>query len=92
MAVGMLTGCGDKQSTGGQGDSPLAEEPIDVLNQSETMKMAVVCLQGYTTPDSQIQKWLEERYNLDIEVIALPGWSDATRESRLLLIWRDTPI
>ena len=56
-----------------------------MLNQSETMKMSVVCLQGYTQPDSQIQKWLEERYNLDIEVLALPGWSDATAKITLLM-------
>lgn len=62
-----------------------SEELIDVLNQEETMKLAIVCLQGYTTPDSETQKWLEERYNLEIEVIALPGWSDATAKITLLM-------
>ena len=87
MAAGMLAGCGGDSgsSTGGPGGTPLADEPVDVLNQSETMKMSVVCLQGHTQPDSQIQKWLEERYNLDIEVIALPGWSDATAKITLLM-------
>ena len=94
MTVGMLSGCGsgsgDSGSQGGQtgggaGNTPVSDEKIDVLNQSETMKMSVVCLQGYTQPDSQIQKWLEERYNLDIEVLALPGWSDATAKITLLM-------
>ncbi len=60
-------------------------DKIDVLNQSETMKLSVVCLQGYTQPDSQIEKWLEERYNLEIDVIALPGWSDAKAKVSLLM-------
>lgn len=86
MAAGMLTGCGGGDSkTGGQDGTPLADEPIDVLNQSETMKMTVVCLQGHTKPDSQIEKWLEERYNLDISVLALPGWSDAVAKITLLM-------
>lgn len=91
MTAGMLAGCGggsgDKSTSGSaKGEKPaLAEEPIDVLNQEETMKMSVVTLQGYTQPDSEIEKWLEDRYNLDIEVIALPGWSDATSKISLLM-------
>ncbi len=93
MAAGMLTGCGGGSGDASSGGSDsasaekpvLADEPIDVLNQEETMKMSVVCLQGYTTPDSEIEHWLEERYNLDIEIIALPGWSDATSKISLLM-------
>ena len=47
--------------------------------------MAVVCLQGYTQPDSEFEHWMEERYNLDVQVIALPGWSDATAKITLLM-------
>ena len=79
------SGSQEEQAGDEGGNTPVADEKIDVLNQSETMKMSVVCLQGYTQPDSQIQKWLEERYNLDIEVLALPGWSDATAKITLLM-------
>lgn len=101
MTVGMLAGCGgksgsdsatgsDSSSSAEQGGStgsetPISDEKIDVLNQSETMRMTVVCLQGYTQPDSQIEHWLEERYNLDITVVALPGWSDAVAKITLLM-------
>lgn len=90
MAVGMLAGCGGGGKSGGASAAageaaPLAEEKIDVLNQSETMRMAVVCLQGYTQPDSEFEHWMEERYNLDVQVIALPGWSDATAKITLLM-------
>lgn len=71
------------ESTGSE--TPVSDEKIDVLNQSETMRMTVVCLQGYTQPDSQIEHWLEERYNLDITVVALPGWSDAVAKITLLM-------
>ena len=60
-------------------------EKIDVLNQTEKMTLSIVCLQGHTQPDSQIEKWMEERYNLDINVIALPGWSDAVAKISLLM-------
>lgn len=80
----------DSSSSAEQGEStgsetPVSDEKIDVLNQSETMRMTVVCLQGYTQPDSQIEHWLEERYNLDITVVALPGWSDAVAKITLLM-------
>lgn len=101
LVMGTLVGCGGKsdkeagssdtgttqeQSAGSTGaETSVSDGPIDVLNQSETMKLAIVCLQGYTQPDSQIQKWMEERYNLDVEIVALPGWSDATAKITLLM-------
>lgn len=101
LAAGTLSGCGQEasapasdagtdQAQAGQENqaeqtTPVSDEKIDVLNQSEKMKLAVVCLQGYTQPESQIEHWLEERYNLDVEVVALPGWSDATAKITLLM-------
>ncbi|MCI5650499.1 MAG: extracellular solute-binding protein [Fusicatenibacter sp.] len=92
MTVGMFAGCGsnggttsEKGSGSASGGTVVSDEKIDVLNQEETMKLSVVCLQGYTQPDSETQKWMEDRYNLDIEVIALPGWSDATAKISLLM-------
>ena len=32
-----------------------------------------------------MQKWMEDRCNLDIDIIALPGWSDATSKISLLI-------
>lgn len=75
----------ESADAGAETETPVSDEKIDVLNQSETMRMTVVCLQGYTQPDSQIEQWLEERYNLDITVVALPGWSDATAKITLLM-------
>lgn len=83
--AGMLTGAMAFAMAAGVTASASEGELIDVLNQEETMKLAIVCLQGYTTPDSETEKWMEERYNLDVEVIALPGWSDATAKITLLM-------
>ena len=86
MGVGMMTGCGSSKSADSQKVvREESDEPIDVLNQDEKMKLSIVCLQGYTQPDSEMQKWMEDRYNLDIDIIALPGWSDATSKISLLM-------
>lgn len=92
--MSMLSGCGNHESASVATDNAekketveeqVSDEPIDVLNQEETLKLAIVTMQGYTTPDSETEKWMEERYNLDIEVIALPGWSDGTAKISLLM-------
>lgn len=90
MALGMLSGCGGNSSESGNAsegkkETVVSDEIIDVLNQDETMKLSIVTLQGYTQPDSEMEQWMEERYNLDIDVIALPGWSDATAKISLLM-------
>ncbi len=56
-----------------------------MLNQDEKIKLSIVCLQGCTQPDSEMQKWMEDRYKLDIDIIALPGWSDAASKISLLM-------
>ena len=35
--------------------------------------------------ESEMQEWTEDRCNLDIDIIALPGWSDATSKISLLM-------
>jgi putative aldouronate transport system substrate-binding protein len=58
---------------------------VDPLNQRERMKVRVTVLQGYTQPDSRTEKWIEDRYNIDLDIIALPGWSDAPAKISLLM-------
>ncbi len=65
--------------------APVSDEKIDVLNQSEKMTLKVACMTGFTQTDSQIEKWLEEKYNIDIEMIVLPGWSDGQQKISLLM-------
>ncbi|MDR2178346.1 MAG: extracellular solute-binding protein, partial [Treponema sp.] len=88
LALGMiLAACtqgGKGKSSGGavQRDSSAA---VDPLNQSEKMKLRIAALQGYTQSGSRTEKWIEERYNVDIELIALPGWSDSPAKISLLM-------
>lgn len=35
--------------------------------------------------ESEMQEWTEDRCNLDIDIIALPGWSDATSKISLMM-------
>ena len=35
--------------------------------------------------ESEMQKWMEDRCNLDTDIIAMPGWSDATSKISLLI-------
>ena len=63
------------------------EDKIDVLNQEETMSVDVAVLTGHTKPDSQVEQWLEEKYNIDINLILLPGWADA--QSKITLMMAD---
>lgn len=58
---------------------------VDPLNQEEKMKVRIATLTGFTQPDSRTEKWLEERYNIDIEIVALPGWSDSPAKISLLM-------
>jgi putative aldouronate transport system substrate-binding protein len=60
-------------------------EKIDVLNQPEKLKVRVAALAGYTLPNSRTQKWLEERYNIEIEIMPLPGAADAPAKISLLM-------
>ncbi|GHV01803.1 putative ABC transporter peptide-binding protein YtcQ [Spirochaetia bacterium] len=82
-----LAGCGGtKKSSGGAkvADRP-ANEKVDPLNQKDKLPLKVAVLTGFTQPNSRTEKWLEERYNVDIDIIALPGWSDAPAKISLLM-------
>lgn len=70
---------------GAASDSAASGEKIDVLNQSETMPLKIACMTGFTQSDSEIEKWLEERYNIDIELVVLPGWSDGQSKVSMLM-------
>ncbi|MDR0525994.1 MAG: extracellular solute-binding protein [Spirochaetaceae bacterium] len=77
--------CGKKGNSASAGVQRNPNEKVDPLNQSEKMPVKIATLTGYTQPNSRTQKWLEERYNLDITIIALPGWADAPTKISLLM-------
>jgi putative aldouronate transport system substrate-binding protein len=85
LLVMLLAACGGKKEQASTGPSRDPNAKIDVLNQPEKLAIKVATLTGYTQSDSRTEKWLEERYNLDITIIALPGWSDAPTKISLLM-------
>lgn len=59
--ISALSACGNKEAENVAMDNEVKEEttveqnsdePIDVLNQEETLKLSIVTMQGYTAPDS----------------------------------------
>lgn len=70
-----------------------ASDKIDPRNcgDKERMKVSVTVLSGYTQPDSVEEKRLEDRYNIDIELIVLPGWTDGPTKLDTLMASGDTP-
>jgi ABC-type glycerol-3-phosphate transport system substrate-binding protein len=86
VAVSLLPSCDRGSSRGG--GAVVQRDPsvkIDVLNQPEKMKVRIATLTGYNLPDSRTEKWLEERYNIDIEIVPLPGAADAPAKISLLM-------
>jgi putative aldouronate transport system substrate-binding protein len=49
------------------------------------MRLKVTTGTGFTRSDSRTEKWLEERSNVDIEVLALPGAADRNAKITLLM-------
>lgn len=58
---------------------------IDPLNQPEKLTLNIGVLQGHTQSDSEMEKFLEERYNIDINLIVYPGWSDGQSKISMLM-------
>ncbi|ONI40501.1 hypothetical protein AN639_11040 [Candidatus Epulonipiscium fishelsonii] len=95
MSLSVFAGCSsssDEASTPATPEEKVAQQqevidapPIDVLNQEEKMSMSIVTMQGHAQPDSKTEQWLEERYNLDIDIVVLPGWSDGVAKVGLLM-------
>lgn len=78
-------------STSGDGEPADSGEPIDVLNQSETMDLTLTVMDGYKQADSEIEKWLEEMYNVNITLNVLPGYTDGASQIQLIMASDDLP-
>ncbi|MGN0478766.1 MAG: extracellular solute-binding protein, partial [Hominenteromicrobium sp.] len=81
---------GETAEEGGEA-SEGAGEKIDVLNQTETMPVTITVMTGFPQSDSEMEKMLEEKYNIDITLVVLPGWSDGQSRISLLMASDDIP-
>lgn len=96
MMLGAFAGCNNAPASGGgNSDIPaLREEPLDVVNdfkgEENTMNVTVSVMTGFTQSDSTIEKELEEKYNINIELQVLPGWNDGQQQIRNLMSATDT--
>ena len=76
---------------GGEGSDAADSEPIDVLNQEETMDLTITIMDGYKQADSEIEKWLEEMYNVNITLNVLPGYTDGASQIQLIMAGDELP-
>ncbi len=82
---------GGDTSTGSDNSDAADSEPIDVLNQSETMDLTITVMDGFLQQDSEIEKWLEELYNVNITLNILPGYTDGASAIQLIMASDDLP-
>ncbi|WP_159459729.1 extracellular solute-binding protein [Scatolibacter rhodanostii] len=67
-------------------DAPETEgAKVDPTAYEDTMDLSVAVMTGYTQSDSRIEKMLEEKYNVNINLVVLPGWSDGQAKISLLM-------
>lgn len=75
-------------------DSSAVADPtakLDVTNIDEPLDLSITVQRGHTQSDSMIEKWIEERYNVNIELIVLGGASDFKSKINLLMVSDDIP-
>ncbi len=66
-------------------------EKIDPTACEDTIDISVAVMTGFTQSDSQFEKELEEKYNVNFELNVLPGWSDGQSTINLWMSSDDTP-
>lgn len=100
LSVNMLAACGSRNGVStSSGDSSGTPENsaagesgrIDVLNQTETMPVSIAVMTGFTGKDSEVERALEEKYNIDISLVVLPGWADGHSQISLLMASDNIP-
>lgn len=78
-------------STDGSSEDGATTDVIDPTAQTEKMPVSIAIMTGFTQSDSDMQKMLEEKYNIDINLNVLPGWADGQSQISLLMASDDIP-
>ena len=81
---------GDESSEAEDGNTATGDK-IDPTACEETMDVSIAIMTGFTQTESRVEKMLEEKYNVNIELVVLPGWSDAPSQINLMMASDDTP-
>lgn len=103
LTASVVTGCQGSEepnNTGNDGNSSDPDNQSDDLNRDgpvdptafdETLTVTAAVMTGFTQSGSEVERNLEEKYNLDIELVVLPGWSDGQARINLLMQSDDVP-
>ena len=73
------------------GDTSSSGEKVDPIAYKDPMDISIAVMTGFTQSDSRVEKMLEEKYNVNIELVVLPGWTDAPSKISLLMAGDDMP-
>lgn len=77
-------------STASTGETATGEKK-DPTKYEEKMDLSVGVMTGFTQSDSKVEKMLEEKYNVNIDLLVLPGWTDGQSKIQLLMAGNDMP-
>jgi putative aldouronate transport system substrate-binding protein len=92
LCVGsLLTGCSSDKTTDTTTKTGTNETKNEgsATNSEEKIDITIVTMQGFVQPDSWLEKRWEEKYNVNIELLVLPGWSDGEAKVNLLMADED---
>ncbi len=107
MLLGCFTACGNgdtPSSKPANSSTPAADnsgvsstapvnsgEKIDPTACEDTIDVSIAVMTGFTQPESRVEKMLEEKYNVNIDLRVLPGWADGQSTINLWMAGDDTP-
>ena len=55
------------------------------------MDLTLTVMTGFTQQDSEIEKWIEDLYNVNIELNVLPGYTDGQSQIQLIMAGDELP-
>lgn len=88
------TAANDGSSTAEPASSTVAAnsgEKIDPTACEDKIDVSIAIMTGFTQPESRVEKMLEEKYNVNIDLRVLPGWADGQSTINLWMAADDTP-
>ena len=66
-------------------------DKVDPTAYDETMDVTITIMTGFTQMDSKVEKMLEDKYNVNIDLLVLPGWTDGRSKISMLMAGNEMP-
>jgi putative aldouronate transport system substrate-binding protein len=72
-------------------DTVSSNKKVDPISYKEPMDVSIAVMTGFTQSDSRVEKMLEKKYNVNINLVVLPGWTDGQSKVSLFMAGHDMP-